>query len=121
MFYVPLFDLTRRYVIVNESEERRRELLRQTRKLYDDNCIPAIHPRYGNLYRELYQENSEQTQSGSFIFRLTLALLFFICYVWIDYAQVPVLNVNSDQIVTQIEKTIETSQFDHFLQKELRK
>ena len=33
---------------MNESELRRQELLRQTRKLYNDhNELPAVHPRYG--------------------------------------------------------------------------
>lgn len=92
---------------MNESEARRRELLRQTRKLYDDSRIPAVHPRYGNLYKELYHEEDEDVQGGSFIFRLTLGILLFVCYVWMDYAQVPVMDVSSDQIVTQIEKQMD--------------
>lgn len=91
---------------MNEAEERRRKLLRQTRQLYDDSWIPAVHPRYGNLYRELYPSNTEEAQGGSFIFRLALGILLFLCYVWIDHAQVSVMNVSSDQIVTQIEKQI---------------
>lgn len=91
---------------MNDSEARRRELLKQTRKLYDDSRIPAVHPRYGNLYRELYHEKEEDSQRGSFTFRLALGILLFVCYVWMDYAQVPVMNVSSDQIVTQIEKQL---------------
>ena len=36
---------------MNESEARRRELLRQTRRLYHETgrSTPVIHPRYGNL------------------------------------------------------------------------
>lgn len=88
---------------MNNSEERRRELLRQTRQLYDDSWIPAVHPRYGNIYRNLY-DGDEEEQGGSFVFRLALVILLFVCYVWMDYAEVPVMNVSSDQIVTQIEK-----------------
>lgn len=91
---------------MNQSEERRRELLKQTRRLYDDRWIPAVHPRYGNLYRELYQEDTKETNGGSFMFRLALGILLFVCYVWMDYSQVPVMNVNSDQIATQIEKQL---------------
>lgn len=32
---------------MNDSELRRRELLKQTRRLYQDSAaIPAVHPRY---------------------------------------------------------------------------
>ncbi len=88
---------------MNHSEERRRELLRQTRQLYDDSWIPAVHPRYGNICRNLYGTD-EEVQGGSFVLRLSLVILLFVCYVWMDYAEVPVMNVDSKQIVTQIEK-----------------
>ena len=40
---------------MNDSELRRRELLKQTRRLYQDSAaIPAVHPRYGHIYHELY-------------------------------------------------------------------
>lgn len=79
----------------------------QTRKLYDDSQIPAVHPRYGNLYRELYHGADKEPEGGSFVFRLALGILLFVCYVWMDYSQVPVMNVNSAQIVTQIEKQMD--------------
>lgn len=94
---------------MNESEERRRELLRQTRQLYDDSWIPAVHPRYGNLYHELYPSKEGEEQGGSFGVRLVLGILLFICYVWMDYAQIPVLNVSSDQIAVQIEKQMDAA------------
>ena len=101
-------DFERGEMVMNDSEVRRRELLRQTRKLYNDERIPAVHPRYGNLYRELYQDGSEDvSESGSFVFRLALGILLFVCYVWMDYAEVPVMNVSSDQIATQIEKQMD--------------
>lgn len=95
---------------MNDSEERRRELLMQTRRLYDDSWIPAVHPRYGNVYRELYKGAKEEPEGGSFVFRLALGILLFVCYVWMDYSQVPVMNVNSDQIVTQIEKQMDVKE-----------
>ncbi len=89
---------------MNDPEERRRELLKQTRQLYDDTWIPAVHPRYGNLYKELYSDETAETPEGSFAFRLALGILLFVCYVWIDRAQIPVMNVDSSQIAVQIEK-----------------
>ena len=63
---------------MNESELRRRELLRQTRRLYNDhNEIPAVHPRYGSICSSLYGDGqadrqSETARSGSFLIRLVI-------------------------------------------------
>ena len=52
---------TEKDVLMNDSEMRRRELLRQTRKLYDDRRdIPAVHPRYGRIYHSLYDSEEEE-------------------------------------------------------------
>ena len=66
---------------MNDSELRRRELLRQTRKLYDENQeVPAVHPRYANIYRSLYDGEEEHVPSGgSFYIRLAVGILCFIC------------------------------------------
>ena len=91
-------------VKMNDSEARRRELLQRTRKLYDDGrSVPAIHPRYGNLYRELYEEESPYPEN-TFFYRLTLGILCFICFVWMESSETKIANVSSMQIVTQIEK-----------------
>ena len=93
---------------MNDSEARRRELLRQTRKLYnEDNFIPAVHPRYGNIYHNLYGDGTNEQPKNSFFFRLSLGILCFICYVWVDYGKINVANVSSDQIVNQIEKQMD--------------
>ena len=71
---------------MNDSELRRRELLRQTRKLYDERQeVPAVHPRYGNIYRSLYDGEEEHVPSGgSFYIRLAVGILCFICFVYMD-------------------------------------
>ena len=52
---------------MNDSEMRRRELLRQTRRLYDDKReIPAVHPRYGRIYHNLYENNTEEQEPYKF-------------------------------------------------------
>lgn len=92
---------------MNESEARRRELLRQTRRLYsEDGFVPAVHPRYGHIYHDLY-EDGQEPQKNSFFFRLSLGILCFICYVWMDYGKIDVAHVSSEQIVNQIEKQID--------------
>lgn len=93
---------------MNESEERRRKLLAQTRKLYgDDHFIPAVHPRYGNIYHSLYDDGTVEKQKSTFLYRLSLGILCFVCYVWMDYGKVHVANVSSDGIVRQIERQMD--------------
>ena len=87
---------------MNESERRRRELLRQTRKLYDENIsLPAVHPRYGNIIHE------QAEPKNSFFFRAAIGLLCFVCYVCVDANQIKVAEVGSEQIVNQIEKQMD--------------
>lgn len=97
---------------MNDSEARRRELLRQTRKLYQDQRTPpAVHPRYGHIYHELYEPETPVSKS-SFLYRLTLGILCFLCYVWMDQKNVSVADVNSSQIVQQIEKQIDWEELE---------
>lgn len=94
---------------MNDSEMRRRELLRQTRKLYDEKQeIPAVHPRYGNIYHSLYESGEEQAPSGgSFYIRLVIGILCFICFVYMDQSKTSVAEVDSAAIVNQIEKDMD--------------
>lgn len=95
---------------MNESEARRRELLRQTRKLYQDSSdIPAVHPRYGRIYHNLYgNEDTElEKESSSFYLRLVISILCFICFVFMEQNKTEVAEVNSDVIVNEIEKDID--------------
>ena len=101
---------TEKDFLMNDSEMRRRELLRQTRKLYDDRReIPAVHPRYGNIYHSLYDsEEEEQTSYGnSFYIRLVIGILCFVCFVYMDQSKVSVAEVDSTAVVHQIEKNVD--------------
>ena len=96
---------------INESEARRRELLRQTRKLYQDSSeIPAVHPRYGRIYHDLYGAGSSDedagTGSGSFFVRLVISILCLVCFVFMEQNRTEVAEVSSDEIVNQIEKDV---------------
>lgn len=95
---------------MNDSEARRRELLRQTRRLYHDGQeIPAVHPRYGRIYRNLYDndEGAAEQTSGSFYIRLVIGILCFLCFVYMDQSKASVANVDSTAIVNQIEKDLD--------------
>ena len=92
---------------MNDSEMRRRELLRQTRRLYDDKReIPAVHPRYGRIYHNLYEDNSgeQEASGGTFYIRLVIGILCFVCFVYMDQSKAEIAQVNSTAIVNQIEK-----------------
>ena len=64
---------------MNESDARRRELLRQTRRLYHETgrSTPVIHPRYGNLTTSVTEDDA--AEDHSFLFRLGLSILCFAC------------------------------------------
>lgn len=94
---------------MNDSELRRRELLRQTRKLYDEKeRIPAVHPRYGSIYHDLYGgAEEERTAGGGFYLRLVIGILCFVCYVYMDQNNAGIAQVDSQAIVDQIEKDVD--------------
>ena len=101
---------TEKDFLMNDSEMRRRELLRQTRKLDDDRReIPAVHPRYRNNYHSLYDSEEEEQTSyrNSFYIRLVIGILCFVCVVYMDQSKVSVAEVDSTAIVHQIEKNVD--------------
>lgn len=86
---------------MNQSEKRRKELLESTRALYRDSRIPpAIHPRYGNLYSELY---GEEATGGSLGLRVVLCCILFAAFVMMDYKDVQVAQVSSSMVTETIE------------------
>ena len=98
---------------MNDSESRRRELLRQTRKLYSGRQeIPAVHPRYGRIYRDLYgNEDGEREPpegGGSFYLRLIIGILCFVCFVCMDQSGAEVAEVSSSAIAEEIGKDMKT-------------
>lgn len=87
---------------MNEVERRRRQLLEETRRKYGDSrTVPAIHPRYGSIYSELYEEKSER--SNGLLFRMIIAVLLFALFLVMDYSGEKVATVDSKQIVEAIQ------------------
>ena len=66
---------------MNETENRRRNLLEYTRNLYQEKMItPAVHPRYKCSYYQLYSDNNRGTK-GTFTIRCLICGLILVCYV----------------------------------------
>lgn len=98
---------------MNDSELRRRELLKQTRRLYQDSAaIPAVHPRYGHIYHELYDtpdSGEGEHHSGSFFARLMLAVFLFLSFVYIEQNHLKPADISSTQIVNEIRPVQQTA------------
>ena len=89
---------------MNESQERREELLRMSRQKWRKGSIPAVHPRYQHVYRGLYGEHSSEENGGSSFFaRMFISFLIFGMFVAADYTGEKIWKYTPSQIVSQIE------------------
>jgi hypothetical protein len=96
---------------VNDSEKRRQRLLEQTRELYGEKrSIPAIHPRYGAAYHQIYSDEQPQIPPSTFGIRLFLCLLLFAAFVSMDKNKSEVMNVNSSRIVDEITTNLDVAE-----------
>lgn len=91
---------------MNDTEKRRRQLLEETRRRYGDTRVPpAIHPRYGSIYSELYRSGEERAGiSGTFGIRFIIAVMMFAAFIAMDNQKMKIASVDSKRIVTEIEK-----------------
>lgn len=92
---------------MNDSEQRRRELLQQTRNLYSDRRMPPpVHPRYGAAYSELYSDTIPE-EPGTFGIRAMICFLLFAVFVTMDYQGKTIADVSSDNIVSAVEEQVD--------------
>lgn len=112
----------------SESELRRRELLRETKRQYRDQepFFPAVHPRYQRIYRGLYPDgmpegfrtelhNSEVDKdvsgnSSSFTTRILVSALLFVGYIFICQSPGLVKNLDSGQVVKVVQEKVQVDQ-----------
>lgn len=100
---------------MTDTEKRRMDLLAQTRNMYQDRRqIPAVHPRYGNVYRNLYgsngmngEEEKTNKRESSFRVRVILALFIFAIYASADYNGMTVGDVTQEDILQVLSYNIE--------------
>ncbi len=102
-----------------ESEVRRRRLWEENRRRQRNTgmIIPAIHPRYGRLYRELYPDGLEQSAGngaedldkkensrGSFTTRLILSTFLFLVFLYVSQNSVELQGISSHEIIEKIQE-----------------
>lgn len=93
---------------MNEAEIRRKKLLEQTRKSYDDrHTPPVIHPRYRAAYKSVYREETETAAGGTFGIRFLICLVLFGMFVAMDIKGEKVADVSSDRIIEEIQSETE--------------
>ena len=87
---------------MNESEKRRRELLRSAREMYGDSHMPpAVHPRFRNIYGDLYES---EEQSSGLQTRLLIGCVLFLVFVLMDYFHLEIAQVESEEVVQMVEQ-----------------
>lgn len=68
---------------MNESQKRREQLLKNTRKLYDsENSGRAVHPRYKVEYS--FEDEEEAEEKSSFGVRLLFSMILFLVFVFAE-------------------------------------
>ena len=100
-----------------ESEVRRRRLWEENRRRQRNTGMitPAIHPRYGRLYRELYPDGLEQSAGngaedqkensrGSFTTRLILSTFLFLVFLYVSQNSVELQGISSHEIIEKIQE-----------------
>ena len=102
-----------------ESEVRRRRLWEENRRRQRNAGMitPAIHPRYGRLYRELYPDGLERSAEnesedldkkensrGSFTTRLILSTFLFLVFLYVSQNSVELQGINSHEIIEMIQE-----------------
>ena len=102
-----------------ESEVRRRRLWEENRRRQRNTGMitPAIHPRYGRLYRELYPDGLEQSigngaedldkkenSRGSFTNRLILSTFLFLVFLYVSQNSVELQGISSHEIIEKIQE-----------------
>ena len=102
-----------------ESEVRRRRLWEENRRRQRNTGMitPAIHPRYGRLYRELYPDGLEQSAGngaedldkkensrGSFTTRLILSTFLFLVFLYVSQNSVELQGISCHEIIEKIQE-----------------
>lgn len=96
---------------MKELSERER-LLQSARNNYFQNDIPAVHPRYGAIYHNLYNQTSEPKSSLGI--RVIISLILFLLFMALEQGYLTDAPFTPTQIIEQIEMPVSvTPQLDY--------
>ena len=91
---------------MTDTEKRRQELLHQARQIYDSrSSIPAVHPRYGAVYDNLYGSENEKSKT-TLATRIIIAMLLFVIYAGIDMQDLSIGSYKSSDIAEVVSNNI---------------
>ncbi len=91
---------------MNETEVRRKQLLEETRRLYQESgSIPIVHPRFGKFTNT--NEPAEELSHSSFKMRFLLALILLAIYVGADYYGYTIGIIHSEDIASAVSFSID--------------
>ena len=89
------------------TEKRRKQLLDEMRILYSSTYTPpAIHPRYGFAYEQLYEKDSKE-KGGSFEIRVFLCMLILAIFFTIEKNDTFADQYNTDEVIKCISTNME--------------
>ena len=74
---------------------------------------PAVHPRYGFVYDQLYEKDSKE-KGGSFELRVFLCMLILAAFITVEKNEVIAKKYDTDEIIKCISTDVEI--FDVFQQ-----
>lgn len=101
---------------MNESQRRREELLSEARRNNStmfrnfSGTIPAVHPRYRAVYRNLYGYEQEEAPAGTTLgTRIFISLVLFAVFAAADYNGEKIWNYTPSQIASEIQKQPDVS------------
>lgn len=91
---------------MNENAKRRQDLVLQMKKGNSiSSSIPAVHPKYGRIYHDLYGQDQETALSNhSFSFRMFIAVLCFLLYLAIGTSDDTTAQIYHSKITSTIQK-----------------
>ena len=89
--------------------KERVEMLNSVRENSFNRDMPAIHPRYGALYRELYK--SDREVKSSFGMRILISLILFALFAAMEQGKITQIPISPSEITYQIETPLQLDMF----------
>ena len=94
---------------MKNSYKEREALLNSVKGNSISREIPAIHPRYGAVYKELYKGKNEVKSSLGI--RIIISLMLFALFAAMEQGKITQIPISPSEITYQIETPLELDMF----------